>query len=110
MTIPKYLISSILLPLIEISQVGAYSSSKDFATSCESLKVETLIDNVRMEMSVKVNGEQGKARLFLFDAKGSLLNERNLFQRNFNKLQKGSYTILVVDSSGCSKETEFTLQ
>lgn len=110
MTIPKHLISSFLLLLLAISQVGAYSSSRDLATSCDRLKVETIVDNVKMEMSVKVNGEQGRARLFLFDAKGTLLNERDLFQKNFNKLQKGSYTILVVDASGCSKETEFTLQ
>lgn len=107
MTVPKYLISSFLLILITAH--AAYSDQM-LPNPCDNLKVETIVNDAKDGLSVKVTGGQGKVRFFLFKSDGSLVNDKNLFQNSFNKLQKGSYKLLVVDATGCNKETELTLQ
>lgn len=108
MTVPKYLISSFLL-LLFTAQVDAYSE-KAARISCDNLNVEIKINDSKDGLSVKVTGDQGKVRFFLFNPTGFLINEQNLFQNSFSNLPKGKYKLLVVDATGCNKETELTLQ
>ena len=109
MTIPKPLISSILLLSLLSPQVIAIGIEDQKHLTCENFKLAVSV-GASNEVDVEVIGEQGEVRFFLIDSSERLVNKSNIFSSKFTGLAPGSYKVIATDLSGCSKETEFTLR
>lgn len=109
MTIPKYLISSVLLLSFLFSQVSAIGMKDQNLLACENFKLAVAIGSSN-DVEVKVIGAQGKVRFFLIDSSERLINKSDIFSGKFTGLTPGNYKLIATDLSGCSKETEFTLR
>ncbi len=110
MTVPKYLISSFLLLLITtVHPVESKGSHIWTEPSCDNFKIE-VINNEQKTIEILTKGGNGKLRYYLIDSLDKLVNADDIFSGKYEDLPSGKYKIIVTDLSGCSKETEFTIQ
>lgn len=115
MTVSTNFVNSVLLVLLLALTAQAQEAvDKEKKSSCNSftLTTEVTYDKALSQgkLVVVTKGGAGKVRHFLLDTAGHTLNEKDYFKTTFLQLASGKYTIIVVDSKGCTKEKEFTIQ
>jgi hypothetical protein len=110
MIVPKYLISSFLLVLIIAAEAAESKGSHIWTEpSCDNFKVDVTINELKT-IEILTKGGTGKLRYYLIDSSDKLVNADDIFSGKYEDLPSGKYKIIVTDLSGCSKETEFTIQ
>lgn len=111
MTVPKYLISRLLVISLVLIALSAKANSINLRLDCDQLVVNVKVNSLN-NVVLEVSGIKGKQILHVIGFGGFL--RENINPKDLNSLGKGSYVLIVVDQldseNFCHKQIDFTIQ
>lgn len=111
MTVPKYLISRLLLVSLMLVGLLASARSLQVNSDCDQFYVKVTVDQDN-KVVLEVSGLKGKQIMHIIGNKG--FAKQNISQAELNNLSKGSYVLVVIDQKDsenyCQKHFDFIIK
>lgn len=111
MTVPKYLISSLILASLLL--VGVFATARPMidTSDCDQFDVKFSL-NESSKVILEVSGLKGKQIMHIIGNKG--FSKQNITKDDLNNLSRGSYVLIIIDQidseNHCQKHFEFTIK
>lgn len=111
MTVPKYLMSRLLLSSLVLLAFMATAKPLPSSSDCDQFNVKVTVSQTN-QVVLEVSGLKGKQILHVIGSKG--FSKQNVSPEELNSLGKGSYVLIVIDQKDsenyCQKHFDFTIK